>query len=818
MAGPWVNLLVNRRYLAACLTALCLALVACQATSDPPVAEWSVEPSSTLQEPAPGSARTGGRSVALTNAQGSAALTIPGTGRFIGSGAGRKREAADPEEEVVTLNLANLPIMQAAKVVLGDILAVNYVVDPKLEGKITIHTTKPLSRTAALELFQSALRVSGAAVVQAGGVFKVVPLDQAATAGGDVSTPSTEASSLPVGQSTRVVPLRYVAPSEMRRLIEPMSIQGGVLQADDGRHTITLRGTPQDIATMEEVIAMFDIDTMRGMSFALVPVKSGDADAIAEDLRKVFGADEKDGPMKGMVRFISNKRLASILVISAQPAYLDRARVFIQRLDARAQGTEKQFFTYRVQNRPAKEMLQVLTSMFGSGGSQGSGNSAPRFGQASTSSAGEDATQSSSSPAPSSPLGALSSSGPTSGGPSSGPNSSGPSGAALEAAARSAGQAALQASSAPRGRTRATRVESKGPSSVSLGEDNRYKVGVDEAKNALVVMATADDYKRILHVIEALDVQPNQVFIEATIAEVTLTDELHFGVAWYLQRGARNAAGFGGQLPTGASASSGSTINNILGGNNLLGNNLVGVPLQSLFPGFSYAFTAANGVVTLNALNAITNVNILSTPSLTVLDNRQATLQVGQQIPVTTLQSVAALGNTFNSVSYLNTGVILAITPHISESGRLMLELDQEVSNPEPGTGVNGANPTIQQRKVKTQVAVADGELLVLGGLVQDQRSKTANQIPVIGDLPIVGNAFKDKDDKIEKTELIIMITPHVIRSMSEARSIAEEYKRKLLSVSTKAIARPHDIEQTTRRTLLDDTSVSPWLLDKVTR
>ena len=817
MAGPWVNLLVNRRYLAACLTALCLALVACQATSDPPVAEWSVEPSSTLQEPAPGSARTGGRSVALTNAQGSAALTIPGTGRFIGSGAGRKREAADPEEEVVTLNLANLPIMQAAKVVLGDILAVNYVVDPKLEGKITIHTTKPLSRTAALELFQSALRVSGAAVVQAGGVFKVVPLDQAATAGGDVSTPSTEASSLPVGQSTRVVPLRYVAPSEMRRLIEPMSIQGGVLQADDGRHTITLRGTPQDIATMEEVIAMFDIDTMRGMSFALVPVKSGDADAIAEDLRKVFGADEKDGPMKGMVRFISNKRLASILVISAQPAYLDRARVFIQRLDARAQGTEKQFFTYRVQNRPAKEMLQVLTSMFGSGGSQGSGNSAPRFGQASTSSAGEDATQSSSSPAPSSPLGALSSSGPTSGGPSSGPNSSGPSGAAGSGSSVG-GPGGSPGFFGSAGSNSSDQSQSKGPSSVSLGEDNRYKVGVDEAKNALVVMATADDYKRILHVIEALDVQPNQVFIEATIAEVTLTDELHFGVAWYLQRGARNAAGFGGQLPTGASASSGSTINNILGGNNLLGNNLVGVPLQSLFPGFSYAFTAANGVVTLNALNAITNVNILSTPSLTVLDNRQATLQVGQQIPVTTLQSVAALGNTFNSVSYLNTGVILAITPHISESGRLMLELDQEVSNPEPGTGVNGANPTIQQRKVKTQVAVADGESLVLGGLVQDQRSKTANQIPVIGDLPIVGNAFKDKDDKIEKTELIIMITPHVIRSMSEARSIAEEYKRKLLSVSTKAIARPHDIEQTTRRTLLDDTSVSPWLLDKVTR
>jgi general secretion pathway protein D len=226
-------------------------------------------------------------------------------------------------------------------------------------------------------------------------------------------------------------------------------------------------------------------------------------------------------------------------------------------------------------------------------------------------------------------------------------------------------------------------------------------------------------------------------------------------------------------------------------------------------------------VVVLNALNAITTVNILSTPSLTVLDNRQATLQVGQEIPVTTLQSVAALGNTFNSVSYLDTGVILAITPHISESGRLMLDIDQQVSNPVPGSGLNAAsgnNPTIEQRKVKTQVGVTDGESLVLGGLIQDQRSKTANQIPVLGDFPVVGSAFKDKDDTINKTELIIMITPHVIRSMSEAREIAEEYKRKLLSVSTKAIARPHDIEQSVRRSLLDDTSVSPWLPDKVSR
>ncbi len=802
----------------AVLAAVCLAVTACQATSEPPVAEWSVEPSNAPREPARAGGGAASRSAALMNSRGNAALIVPGSGRFIGPGGEPRAEAPEMGEENVTLNLANLPIAQAVKVVLGDIMGVNYVIDPRLDGKVTVHTTRPVSKAAALELFQSALRVAGGAVVQAGGVYKVVPLDQAGTAGGNVSTSTTDPSSVSAGESTRVVQLRYVAPSEMRRLLEPMTIQGGVVQADDGRHTITLKGTPQDLATLEDVIATFDIDTMRGMSFALVPVKSGDADLIVEDLRKVFGTDEKDGPMKGMVRFVSNKRLASVLVMSAQPAYLDRARAWIQRLDARAQGTEKQFFTYRVQNRPAKEMLQVLSSMFGSDGSRSGSNTAPRFGQSSSSSSGEDAVQSSSNSGPASPLGALSSSGPTGAG-GGGPSSGGASGGLGGQVGGPGGSPGFFGSAGGNGSN--DQNQSKGPGTVTLGEDSRYKVGVDEAKNSLVVMATPEDFEKILHVIEALDVQPNQVFIEATIAEVTLTDELHFGVAWFLQKGA-HAGGFGGLPPAGAATSNGvgtsATTNNFLGLNNLLGGNPVGVPLQSVFPGFSYAFTAAKGIVVLNALNAITSVNILSTPSLTVLDNRQAVLQVGDQIPVTTLQSVAALGNTFNSVSYLNTGVILAITPHISESGRLMLDLDQEVSNQAPGTGGNGTNPTIQQRKVKTQVAVADGESLVLGGLIQNSRTKAANQIPVIGDIPILGSAFKDKDDQITKTELIIMITPHVIRSMSEARAIAEEYKRKLLSVSTKAIARPHDIEQSARRTFLDDTSVSPWILDRVSR
>lgn len=323
--------------------------------------------------------------------------------------------------------------------------------------------------------------------------------------------------------------------------------------------------------------------------------------------------------------------------------------------------------------------------------------------------------------------------------------------------------------------------------------DDRFKLAVDDAKNALVIMATPEDYKRLLHVVQALDVQPNQVFIEATIAEVTLNDQLNFGVNWYFQHRTSNI---------GLSNTSSTPITP----SDSYGNNVLGAGLSSAFPGFSYALRGASAMVTLNALNQITKVNVLSTPSLTVLDNRQAQLQVGDQVSVTTFtaSSINTNGAYFNGAQYVSTGVILSITPHISESGSLMLELEQEVSNVDPNTPAGAQNPNIQQRRIKTQVIVADGESLMLGGLIQNQRSLDNTQVPVIGDVPVVGALFKQKSDDIQKSELLIMITPHVVHTSNDAREITAEYRRKLFQITQSATARPHSIEQTTRRILLD--------------
>lgn len=678
-------------------------------------------------------------------------------------------EGRDSRKKGVELNLVNLPIAEAAKIVLGDMQGVDFVIDPRLEGRVTAHTSRPVTKRQALDLFQSALRVSGAALVRTGRVYKIVPVEAATTSGGSVALarPAREENGL--GGESVVVPLRFVSAAEMKRVLDPIAAKGGVVRADEGRRAIVLSGSPQEIEALREAIGIFDVDAMRGMSFGLIPVKSSDPASLSQDLRTVFGS-EKEGPMNGMIQFIGNKRLNAILVITSQSAYLDRARAWIERLDARAQTSEKQLYTYRVQNRPAKELLAVLTAMFSAEiGTRTGASTSPRQTQSELAATGSAVFGQNGNP-PTNPIGGLNSNGTPSTNPFA-PGQGDPQ------------QPGVSASGAAQG---------SGPQVASLGEDSRFRVAADEAKNALIVMASPADYRRILRVIETLDVMPNQVFIEATIAEVSLNDTLHFGVAWYLNRSANNA-GFSNSSSTPAGAT------------DILGANPLGANMSSFFPGFSYALRATSAQVTLNALNEITKVNIVSTPSLTVLDNHKAVLQVGDQVPVTSLESATALGNTFTSVAYRDTGVILSITPHISESGRVILDLVQEVSNVKRTSATaNNTNPTIQQRKVATQVIVKDGEALMLGGLMQSNQSNVADQIPVLGDIPIIGNAFKDKTDAVDKTELLIMITPHVLRSSAEARAITEDYKRQMLEISSHAIKRPHTPRQTLDRAILD--------------
>lgn len=244
------------------------------------------------------------------------------------------------------------------------------------------------------------------------------------------------------------------------------------------------------------------------------------------------------------------------------------------------------------------------------------------------------------------------------------------------------------------------------------------------------------------------------MLIEATIAEVALTDDLQFGVRWFFQ----NKSG-------GRSGSFTDLVNGAVG---------------SAFPGFSFVAKAAGGQITLNALNDVTHVNVLASPSLMVLDRKTAVLQIGDQVPITTqsAQSILTPGAPIvNSVAYKDTGVILSVSPRINESGRVLLEIEQEVSTVSRTNTSNIDSPTFGRRKVKTTVLVNNGETITLGGLIQERTTESETQVPVLGDIPIIGKAFKDKQSLVEKTELVIMLTPRVVRDLNEAPAVTEEYR-----------------------------------------
>lgn len=699
----------------------------------------------------------------FANARAGRTTVIEGSGRFVGESSAAVRQSAETGGEGVTLNLVNVPAPQAAKTVLGDMLGYRYTVDPGIEGKITIQTPAPIPKLAALDLFESALRANNAALVSANGHYRIVPAEQAALGTGLNTQQGPDAAGR-FSSGVRVVQLKYVAAAEMRRVLEPIVSRNAIVRIDGARNQITLSGSGPEMAAMMEAVALFDVDVMRGMSFALVPVKTSQPDAIATELRTVFASD-REGPMAGMVQFLPNKRLASILIISPQPQYLRRAEEWVRRLDAQAQGSEKQLFTYSVQNRRAQELVEVLQAMFASETRSGRGSASSR----------NVAPNQVEATAQSNPVAqahqALGGGGL--GGSGVGTMQTGARGMSMASTGPGGFGAQSRTSSSPSG--------GSGPgATVQVGGDDvdgpRVKIVADDAKNSILIESTPDDYRRVLRVIASLDVMPKQVLIEATIAEVTLNDDLKFGLRWNIQQKS-------GEFSFTDAA------------NGALG---------SVYPGFSYAFTAANIVGSLNALAQITDVNVISSPTLTVMDNKAAVLQIGDQVPITTQSAISTTGigaPVVNSVSYRDTGVILSITPRINESGRVLLDVEQEVSSVANTTSSGIDSPTIRQRKIKTSVVVNNGDALVLGGLIQDSQNITRNQVPIVGDLPVIGNAFKHKRNQLGKTELVILIAPHVMRDLNEARGITEEFRREIEVNQPIKRRQIRSLENTVRRT-----------------
>lgn len=693
---------------------------------------------------------------------------FPGTGQFVRQpqeppdGA---RAVAGPDGNV-SFNFVNADVREVVRELLGEQLHLNYVVDSKVQATITAQTGSPLPRSAVLPTLESVLRASGLALVQMEGVYRVLPLEDAARA----SSPSLIPAGVSrPGYAIRALPLKFIPAAELKSVLDPFVPPGGVLQADGTRNVLVVSGPAGDLDGFAELVRQFDTDWMQGTSFALYPLKVGLVKDIAGELQAILqqgmegtgqegapGTGPGTGPLAGVVRAVPIERLNAVLVIASQPSYLQQVKAWIDRLDYGDDQTTPRLFEYYVQNSRATDLAAVLTDLFSGEGGVAAPQTAP--GGALT----EITTPIRTGGAPG--LGAVPPTSPSAQMPGAGLGTTG----GLTGAPQPLGEA---------GRTQGLRAGAGRPPGVAqrrpaaLGaagtpglETPPIRIAADEKNNALVIFARPRDFRMIEGIIRKLDIVPSQVVIEATIAEVTLNDTLRYGLQFFLDQG-------------------GSTFSLT----NATTGTITAGDITGVFPGFNYVLTGSNSRVILSAISAITNVNVISSPQLLVLDHQTAALQIGDQVPII-VQSAQSVLNpdapVVNSVQYRNTGVILQVTPRVNTTGLVTLDIDQEVSDVSRTTSSNINSPTIAQRRIISSVVVQDGETVAMGGLIKDNQTDIRSGIPVLSDIPILGALFRTTTRATARTELLVLLAPRVIRNTREARNVTEELRTRMRALS----------------------------------
>jgi general secretion pathway protein D len=718
-------------------------------------------------------------------------VVIPGTGSFVAPEAALQptRVLSSPSGEI-TFSFNGADVRDVAREILGEQLHLAYAVDPKVNAQITAQTSDKLPREAVLPALESILSASGLAMVESDGVWHIMPMQDAARA-----TLSAPLAGQP-GYGIRVIPLNFVSASEIKSVLDPLMPQGSTLQTAGARNVLIVAAPTADLDGLADLVRRFDVDWLAGTSFALYPLHVAQAKDVAPELEAIFG-DGASGPLAGLVRIVPVDRLNAILVIAGQRQYLSDARDWITRFDYGEDQTTPRMFEYRVQNSRAADVAAVLTKLLASGsvstvqpetapGTNGiaigatgqgqNGTGANGLGVPGTSGLG---TGASGTGLPGQTPGSYGQ-GATSMGGVSGlgtasvnqPGAPGAPGAAPNAGATST---SAQSQGAGQGGQQGSLSEALqgafGNSNQAQGELPlpQARVVADEKNNAIVVYAKPRDYRMIEGVIRQLDVVPLQVMIEATIAEVTLNNTLQYGVQWFLSHASN-------KFELTAPPSGGGTATGIGTAADVLPS----------FPGFNYVLGGGQEKLVLSALSEVTHVDVVSAPHLVVLDHQTAYLQVGDEVPTVTASAISTITTNapiVNSVQYIGTGVILQVTPRVNNSGLVSLDIDQSVSDVETTTSSTINSPTISQRRITTSVTVEDGETVALGGLILDNRTVDHNGIPILKDIPVVGSLFGQSSDTKARTELLVLLTPRILRNQHDATAATDELRERMRSV-----------------------------------
>jgi general secretion pathway protein D len=652
-----------------------------------------------------------------------AAKVIPGTGVFV-KPANIAAAPAGPQD--IVLNFEGADLREVVRVVMGDMLGENYTIDPKVNGSVTIHTSKAINRAAVTPILETVLRMNGAAMVKENGTYKIGPLNSALRGS---TTPQMGA--LQPGYSVQIVQLQYIAAREMSKILEPLLPEGSILRVDETRNLVMLAGAEGEMRHALETVGVFDMDWLAGMSVGLFTLKSVDVKSILPELELLFG-DKSKSPFAGMLRIIPIERMNAVFVVSPRPQYLEQAKVWVERLDRNGGKSGTRLHVYPMQNGSAEKVAVLLSQVLG-------GKSTATTSAATVAPGLTAATVQTSGTSPA--TGALGSTTGAGGTAATLPN-------AVSAAAPGV-------------------VASGTGEALGLGAGTSIKIIADRDNNALLIMANGAEYEKIEEAIKKLDVVPRQVLVEVTIAEVQLSGALTYGLEWFFN----NGNNISGRLVNAYGTAGTSALSS------LDPAAAVGAPLP-----FTAVWKTTGGNISavLSALAKNTKVNVLSSPHVMVTDNQVAKINVGQSVPIEG-QSTVVGTNILRSVSYVDTGVVLSVRPHINAGGLVTLEVSQEVSDVQVGVTTSGLNsPTINKRSAQTIVAVQSGDTMVLAGLIKDNKTAGSQGLPLLSEIPVVGALFGAKSDTTDRSELIITITPRVVNDNQQARDVTAEFRKKL--------------------------------------
>ncbi len=640
---------------------------------------------------------------------------------------GTNRQVRMPAEEAsvrflgddVSLNFEQAPLSEVMHAIMGDILQLDYIVDHPIKGQVTLRTRTPIPRDQLLGVLESLLKSNNALMIRGSDGRYLITGAQ----GGSKLSPGVSSSkNAAAGYSTIIVPLQYISASNMAEILKPVAEARAFVRVDKSRNLLMLAGTREQLDGWLDIVATFDVDLLKGMSVGLFPLENSGVEEVATALSALLDGGGGGGPLGQLVRVVPVKRLNSILIVTPRSQYLDILGTWIERLDGTPDSKfEKRLYVYPVQNTSASRLAKLLNSIYadefvgvkasksgGGAGGAGGGGVAPGLSPETLGAGG-------------------------SGGGSFGSNSSGSGGGSISAVSM---------------------VSSMGEGGSSL-EDVR--VVSDDDNNALMIYANGKQYGLIKTALEQLDVVATQVIIEASILEVSLTDELRYGLEWTFKNG----------------------IGDDYDGKGLLAS-AAGGP-AAVVPGFSYTVTNSIGDISavLNALSEESLINVISTPSVMVLDNHTAFIHVGDQVPTFDQQTESDGGRITQSVTYKDTGVKLQVTPSVNAGGLVTMDIEQSVTDIGPIDAATGQR-AFNERNIMSRVAVRSHESIVLGGLIRENASNGESGVPILHKLPIIGPIFGTTTKEDRRTELLIIITPRALYNENELRQVSDEMRSQI--------------------------------------